>query len=57
MKAGLFLLTLGVAMLAIFYLKIAPEEFSQVLIWGGIISFLAGIVAVVIGQFAGKRAS
>ncbi len=56
MKAGLFLMLLGVAMVAMFYFQITPRDLDYLMIWGGIISFLAGIIALVIGQFAGKRA-
>ena len=57
MRAGLFLMALGAVMILLFYVHITPRDLDFLMIWGGIICFLAGVVALVIGQFGGRRAA
>jgi len=57
MRAGLFLMALGAVLVLLWYNQITPHEFEFFIVWPGIICFLAGIVALVIGQFGGRRAA
>lgn len=57
MRAGLFLMLLGVVMILLFYGQVTPRDLDILMVWGGIISFLAGIVAMVFGQLGGRRAA
>jgi hypothetical protein len=55
MKAGLFLLALGVVLFLLAVSGTITGPPGDTVYMVGIVSFIAGIIAIVIGQFRGRR--